>query len=198
MKTEYRVGGMSCAACQSSVERAVKKVEGVESVSVSLLTSSMTVEGVADASSVIKAVEKAGYEASLKGEDSKKEEEGDALEDKETPILKKRLIVSLVFLVVLMYISMGHVMWAWPLPEFFATPMAIAIIQLLITTVIIGINKKFFISGTKALIKKSPNMDTLVALGAGASYLWSLYEILLMTHMDSMAAHHSLHALYFE
>ena len=198
MKTEYRVGGMSCAACQSSVERAVKKVEGVESVSVSLLTSSMTVEGVADVSSIIKAVEKSGYEASLKGEDSKKKEEGDALDDKETPILKKRLIVSLVFLVVLMYISMGHVMWAWPLPEFFATPMAIAIIQLLITTVIIGINKKFFISGTKALIKKSPNMDTLVALGAGASYLWSLYEILLMTHMDSMAAHHSLHALYFE
>ena len=198
MKTEYRVGGMSCAACQSSVERAVKKVEGVESVSVSLLTSSMTVEGVADASSVIKAVEKAGYEASLKGEDSKKEEEGDALEDKETPILKKRLIVSLVFLVVLMYISMGHVMWAWPLPEFFATPMAIAIIQLLITTVIIGINKKFFISGTKALIKKSPNMDTLVALGAGASYLWSLYEIFLMTHLETIEAHHTLHALYFE
>ena len=198
MKTEYRVDGMSCAACQSSVERAVKKVEGVESVSVSLLTSSMTVEGVADVSSIIKAVEKSGYEASLKGEDSKKKEEGDALDDKETPILKKRLIVSLVFLVVLMYISMGHVMWAWPLPEFFATPMAIAIIQLLITTVIIGINKKFFISGTKALIKKSPNMDTLVALGAGASYIWSLYEILLMTHMDSMAAHHSLHALYFE
>ena len=198
MKTEYRVGGMSCAACQSSVERAVKKVEGVESVSVSLLTSSMTVEGVADASSVIKAVEKAGYEASLKGEDNKKEEEEDVFVDKETPILKKRLIVSLVFLVILMYISMGHVMWAWPLPEFFATPMAIAIIQLLITTVIIGINKKFFISGTKALIKKSPNMDTLVALGAGASYLWSLYEILLMTHMDIMAAHHSLHALYFE
>ena len=196
MKTEYRVGGMSCAACQSSVERAVKKVEGVESVSVSLLTSSMTVEGVADASSVIKAVEKAGYEASLKGEDNKKEE--DVFVDKETPILKKRLIVSLVFLVILMYISMGHVMWAWPLPEFFATPMAIAIIQLLITTVIIGINKKFFVSGTKALIKKSPNMDTLVALGAGASYIWSLYEILLMTHMDSMAAHHSLHALYFE
>ena len=195
MKTEYRVGGMSCAACQSSVERAVKKVEGVESVSVSLLTSSMTVEGSADASSVIKAVEKAGYAASLKGDNKNIEDEADVLEDKETPILKKRLIVSLVFLVVLMYISMGHVMWAWPLPEFFATPMAIAIIQLLITTVIIGINKKFFISGTKALIKKSPNMDTLVALGAGASYIWSLYEIILMTHMDSMAAHHSLHAL---
>lgn len=198
MKTEYRVGGMSCAACQSSVERAVKKVEGVESVSVSLLTSSMTVEGSADASSVIKAVEKAGYAASLKEDNKNTEDEADVLEDKETPILKKRLIVSLVFLVILMYISMGHVMWAWPLPGFFATPMAIAIIQLLITTVIIGINKKFFISGTKALIKKSPNMDTLVALGAGASYIWSLYEILLMTHMDSMAAHHSLHALYFE
>src|SRR5574344_1584993 len=159
MKTEYRVDGMSCAACQSSVEKAVKKVGGVESVSVSLLTSSMTVEGVADASSVIKAVEKAGYAASLKGDNKNMEDEADVLEDKETPILKKRLIVSLVFLVVLMYISMGHVMWAWPLPGFFATPMAIAIIQLLITTVIIGINKKFFISGTKALIKKRPNMD---------------------------------------
>ena len=198
MKTEYRVGGMSCAACQSSVERAVKKVEGVENVSVSLLTSSMTVEGSADASSVIKAVEKAGYAASLKEDNKNMEDEADVLEDKETPILKKRLIVSLVFLVVLMYISMGHVMWAWPLPEFFATPMAIAIIQLLLTTVIIGINKKFFISGGKAPFKRSPNMDTLVAIGAGASYLWSLYEILLMTHMEGMEAHHSLHALYFE
>ena len=198
MKTEYRVDGMSCAACQSSVERAVKKVEGVESVSVSLLTSSMTVEGSADASSVIKAVEKAGYAASLREDNKNMEDEADVLEDKETPILKKRLIVSLVFLVILMYISMGHVMWAWPLPEFFATPMAIAIIQLLLTTVIIGINKKFFISGGKALFKRSPNMDTLVAIGAGASYLWSLYEILLMTHMEGMEAHHSLHALYFE
>ena len=196
MKTEYRVDGMSCAACQSSVERAVKKVDGVESVSVSLLASSMSVEGSAGSNEIIKAVEKAGYKASLKGENKKGED--DVFEDRETPVLKKRFFSSLIFLSILMYISMGHVMWSWPLPAFFATPMAIAIIQLLITTVIIGINKKFFISGTKALIKKSPNMDTLVALGAGASYLWSLYEILLMTHMDSMAAHHSLHALYFE
>ena len=196
MKTEYRVGGMSCAACQSSVERAVKKVEGVESVSVSLLTSSMTVEGSADASSVIKAVEKAGYKASLKGENKKGED--DVFEDRETPVLKKRLFSSLIFLSILMYISMGHVMWSWPLPAFFATPMAIAILELLLTTIIIVINRKFFISGGKALLKRSPNMDTLVSLGAGASYLWSLYEIFLMTHLEIMEAHHTLHALYFE
>ena len=196
MKCDYRVDGMSCAACQSTVERAVKKVEGVESVSVSLLTSSMSVEGSADTSAVIKAVEKAGYKASVKGENKK--DEVDTLEDTETPILKKRLISSLVFLIILMYVSMGHVMWAWPLPAFFSTPMAIGIIELLLTTIIIFINKKFFISGGKALIKRSPNMDTLVSLGAGASYIWSLYEIFLMTHMGEMEAHHSLHALYFE
>ena len=196
MKTEYRVDGMSCAACQSSVERAVKKVEGVESVSVSLLTSSMTVEGSAGSNSVIKAVEKAGYKASVKGENKK--EEDDVFEDKETPILKKRLISSLGFLLILMYISMGHVMWSWPLPAFFVTPMAIAILELLLTTIIIVINRKFFISGGKALLKRSPNMDTLVSLGAGASYLWSLYEIFLMTHLETMEAHHTLHALYFE
>ncbi len=196
MKTEYRVDGMSCAACQSSVERAVKKVEGVESVSVSLLTSSMTVEGSAGSNSVIKAVEKAGYKASVKGENKK--EEDDVFEDKETPILKKRLISSLGFLLILMYVSMGHVMWSWPLPAFFSTPMAIGILELLLTTIIIVINRKFFISGGKALLKRSPNMDTLVSLGAGASYLWSLYEIFLMTHLETMEAHHTLHALYFE
>lgn len=196
MKTEYRVDGMSCAACQSSVERAVKRVEGVESVSVSLLTSSMTVEGSAGSNSVIKAVEKAGYKASVKGENKK--EEDDIFEDKETPILKKRLISSLGFLLILMYISMGHVMWSWPLPAFFSTPMAIGILELLLTTIIIVINRKFFISGGKALLKRSPNMDTLVSLGAGASYLWSLYEIFLMTHLETMEAHHTLHSLYFE
>ena len=196
MKTEYRVDGMSCAACQSSVERAVKKVEGVESVSVSLLTSSMTVEGSAGSNSVIKAVEKAGYKASVKGENKK--EEDDVFEDKETPILKKRLISSLGFLLILMYVSMGHVMWSWPLPAFFSTPMAIGILELLLTTIIIVINRKFFISGGKALLKRSPNMDTLVSLGAGASYLWSLYEVFLMTHLETMEAHHILHALYFE
>lgn len=196
MKTEYRVDGMSCAACQSSVERAVKKVEGVESVSVSLLTSSMTVEGSAGSNSVIKAVEKAGYKASVKGENKKEEE--DIFEDRETPILKKRLISSLGFLLILMYVSMGHVMWSWPLPAFFSTPMAIGILELLLTTIIIVINRKFFISGGKALLKRSPNMDTLVSLGAGASYLWSLYEVFLMTHLETMEAHHILHALYFE
>ena len=196
MKTEYRVDGMSCAACQSSVERAVKKVEGVESVSVSLLTSSMTVEGSAGSNSVIKAVEKAGYKASVKGENKK--EEDDIFEDRETPILKKRLISSLGFLLILMYVSMGHVMWSWPLPAFFSTPMAIGILELLLTTIIIVINRKFFISGGKALLKRSPNMDTLVSLGAGASYLWSLYEVFLMTHLETMEAHHILHALYFE
>ena len=196
MKTEYRVDGMSCAACQSSVERAVKKVEGVESVSVSLLTSSMTVEGSAGNNSVIKAVEKAGYKASVKGENKK--EEDDVFEDKETPILKKRLISSLGFLLILMYVSMGHVMWSWPFPAIFSTPMAIGILELLLTTIIIVINRKFFISGGKALLKRSPNMDTLVSLGAGASYLWSLYEVFLMTHLETMEAHHILHALYFE
>lgn len=196
MKTEYRVDGMSCAACQSSVERAVKKVEGVESVSVSLLTSSMTVEGSAESNSVIKAVEKAGYKASVKGENKK--EEDDVFEDKETPMLKKRLFTSLGFLLILMYISMGHVMWSWPLPAFFSTPMAIGILELLLTTIIIVINRKFFISGGKALLKRSPNMDTLVSLGAGASYIWSLYEIFLMTHLETMEAHHTLHSLYFE
>ena len=196
MKTEYRVDGMSCAACQSSVERAVKKVEGVESVSVSLLASSMSVEGSAGSNEIIKAVEKAGYKASLKGENKKGED--DVFEDRETPVLKKRFFSSLIFLSILMYISMGHVMWSWPLPAFFATPMAIAILELLLTTIIIVINRKFFISGGKSLLKRSPNMDTLVSLGAGASYLWSLYEIFLMTHLDTMEAHHTLHALYFE
>ena len=196
MKTEYRVDGMSCAACQSSVERAVKKVDGVESVSVSLLASSMSVEGSAGSNEIIKAVEKAGYKASLKGENKKGED--DVFEDRETPVLKKRLFSSLIFLSILMYISMGHVMWSWPLPAFFATPMAIAILELLLTTIIIVINRKFFISGGKSLLKRSPNMDTLVSLGAGASYLWSLYEIFLMTHLDTMEAHHTLHALYFE
>ena len=196
MKTEYRVDGMSCAACQSSVERAVKKVDGVESVSVSLLASSMSVEGSAGSNEIIKAVEKAGYKASLKGENKKGED--DVFEDRETPVLKKRFFSSLIFLSILMYISMGHVMWSWPLPAFFATPMAIAILELLLTTIIIVINRKFFISGGKALLKRSPNMDTLVSLGAGASYLWSLYEIFLMTHLETMEAHHTLHALYFE
>lgn len=196
MKTEYRVDGMSCAACQSSVERAVKKVDGVESVSVSLLASSMSVEGSAGSNEIIKAVEKAGYKASLKGENKKVED--DVFEDRETPVLKKRFFSSLIFLSILMYISMGHVMWSWPLPAFFATPMAIAILELLLTTIIIVINRKFFISGGKSLLKRSPNMDTLVSLGAGASYLWSLYEIFLMTHLDTMEAHHTLHALYFE
>ena len=196
MKTEYRVDGMSCAACQSSVERAVKKVDGVECVSVSLLASSMSVEGSAGSNEIIKAVEKAGYKASLKGENKKGED--DVFEDRETPVLKKRFFSSLIFLSILMYISMGHVMWSWPLPAFFATPMAIAILELLLTTIIIVINRKFFISGGKSLLKRSPNMDTLVSLGAGASYLWSLYEIFLMTHLDTMEAHHTLHALYFE
>ena len=196
MKTEYRVDGMSCAACQSSVERAVKKVDGVESVSVSLLASSMSVEGSAGSNEIIKAVDKAGYKASLKGENKKGED--DVFEDRETPVLKKRFFSSLIFLSILMYISMGHVMWSWPLPAFFATPMAIAILELLLTTIIIVINRKFFISGGKSLLKRSPNMDTLVSLGAGASYLWSLYEIFLMTHLDTMEAHHTLHALYFE
>ena len=135
----------------------------------------MSVEGSAGSNEIIKAVEKAGYKASLKGENKKGED--DVFEDRETPVLKKRLFSSLIFLSILMYISMGRVMWSWPLPAFFVTPMAIAILELLLTTIIIVINRKFFISGGKALLKRSPNMDTLVSLGAGASYLWSLYEI---------------------
>ena len=198
--TQYNVTGMSCAACVARVERAVNAVSGVNSCSVSLLTNSMGVEGTADPKEIISAVEKAGYGASLKTskKSSSKTENDDTLKDTETPKLKKRLIASVGFLVVLMYISMGHVMWGWRLPEFLATnPLAIGLLQLLLTTIIMVINQKFFINGFKGLLHKSPNMDTLVALGAGASYIYSTYILFKMT-ANVQVPHYFLHEFYFE
>ena len=198
--TQFNVTGMSCAACVARVEKAVNAVDGVNACSVSLLTNSMGVEGTANTNAIIKAVENAGYGATLK--DSKntpsKNDNDDALKDTETPKLKKRLIASLGFLIVLMYISMGHVMWGWWLPEILATnPVAIGLLQLLLTAIVMVINQKFFINGLKGLLHKSPNMDTLVALGSGASFVYSTYVLFKMT-ADVGVAHHYLHEFYFE
>lgn len=175
---------MSCASCVARVEKAVNKVDGVTSCSVNLLTNSMSVDGDVKSSDVISAVEKAGYGASLKGNSSKENKSNDEpLKDTETPKLKKRLFSSLVFLLLLMYISMGHMMWGFPLPSILANNhIAMGLIQLLLTGIIIVINQKFFISGFKALIHRSPNMDTLVALGAGASFIFSVYALFAMTN----------------
>lgn len=181
---QYNVTGMSCASCVARVEKAVNKVEGVTSCSVNLLTNSMSVDGDVKSSDVISAVEKAGYGASLKGNSSKENKTNDEpLKDTETPKLKKRLFSSLVFLLLLMYISMGHMMWGFPLPSILANNhIAMGLIQLLLTGIIMVINQKFFISGFKALIHRSPNMDTLVALGAGASFIFSVYSLFAMTN----------------
>lgn len=181
---QYNVTGMSCASCVARVEKAVNKVEGVTSCSVNLLTNSMSVDGYVKSSDVISAVEKAGYGASLKGNSSKENKSNDEpLKDTETPKLKKRLFSSLVFLILLMYISMGHMMWGFPLPSILANNhIAMGLIQLLLTGIIMVINQKFFISGFKALIHRSPNMDTLVALGAGASFIYSVYALFAMTN----------------
>ena len=181
---QYNVTGMSCASCVARVEKAVNKVEGVTSCSVNLLTNSMSVDGDVKLSDVISAVEKAGYGASLKGNSSKENKSNDEpLKDTETPKLKKRLFSSLVFLILLMYISMGHMMWGFPLPSILANNhIAMGLIQLLLTGIIMVINQKFFISGFKALIHRSPNMDTLVALGAGASFIYSVYALFAMTN----------------
>ena len=181
---QYNVTGMSCASCVARVEKAVNKVEGVTSCSVNLLTNSMSVDGDVMSSDVISAVEKAGYGASLKGNSSKENKTNDEpLKDTETPKLKKRLFSSLVFLILLMYISMGHMMWGFPLPSILANNhIAMGLIQLLLTGIIMVINQKFFISGFKALIHRSPNMDTLVALGAGASFIFSVYALFAMTN----------------
>lgn len=213
---QYQVTGMSCAACSSRVEKAVSKVPGVESVSVSLLTNSMSVEGMADAQSIIKAVEDAGYQAQLKrsgktgqgGEayaqtGDAASDQADMLEDHETPKLRVRLIWSVLFLVVLMYISMGNMMWGWYLPEVLEkNHMALGLIQLLLTTVIMVINQRFFISGFRALWYRAPNMDTLVALGAGAAYVYSLYALFGMSYAqaagDMAEMHRYMHELYFE
>ncbi|MBE5995973.1 MAG: heavy metal translocating P-type ATPase [Lachnospiraceae bacterium] len=196
---QYNVTGMSCAACQARVEKAVSAVPGVTSCSVSLLTNSMGVEGTADAGSIIKAVENAGYGASPKntgsagtgagagaGLSAKLAAEEEALRDKETPVLKKRLIWSVVFLAVLMYFSMGHMMWGWPLPKFFDNNhVAMGIVQLLLSGVIMVINQKFFISGYKSLFHGSPNMDTLIALGSSAAFGYSTVILLAMTRAQA-------------
>lgn len=181
---QYNVTGMSCASCVARVEKAVNKVEGVTSCSVNLLTNSMSVDGDVKSSDVISAVEKAGYGASLKGNSSKENKTNDEpLKDTETPKLKKRLFSSLIFLLLLMYISMGHMMWGFPLPSILANNhIAMGLIQLLLTCIIMVINQKFFVSGFKALIHRSPNMDTLVALGAGASFIYSMYALFAMTN----------------
>ncbi len=183
---QYIVTGMSCAACSAKVEKAVNGVPGVTSCSVSLLTNSMGVEGNASSHDIIEAVKNAGYGASLKG-DSKSQSstyasEEEALADHETPVLKRRLIASLGFLIVLMYFSMGHMMFGWPLPSFFeGNHVAMSLVQLLLATIVMVINQKFFINGFKGLIHKAPNMDTLVALGSSASYAWSVYALFMMT-----------------
>ena len=181
---QYNVTGMSCAACSARVEKAVGKVPGVTSCSVSLLTNSMGVEGDVPPEQIIAAVEQAGYGASEKGAGEKKQSGADAtaLEDKETPVLKRRLIASVGFLLVLMYFSMGHMMWGWPLPAWFAdNHIAMGLVQLLLAGIVMVINQKFFISGFKSLWHRSPNMDTLVAMGSMASFLWSVYVLFAMT-----------------
>ena len=178
---QYNVTGMSCAACSARVEKAVNAVPGVTSCSVSLLTNSMGVEGTASSAEIIQAVQKAGYGASPKGQ-AKQESQEDALADHETPRLKKRLIYSLGFLAVLMYFSMGHMMWGWPLPAwFYGNHVAMGLVQLLLAGIIMVINQKFFISGFTALKNKAPNMDSLVALGSMASFVWSVYALFAMT-----------------
>ncbi len=199
--TQFNITGMSCAACVARVEKAVNGVEGVESCSVSLLTNSMGVEGSADPQKIISAVIEAGYGATLKdGKNApSKTNDDNALKDTETPKLKKRLVASLGFLIVLMYISMGHVMWGWWLPEILASnPLAIGLLQLILTAIVMVINQKFFINGFKGLLHKSPNMDTLVALGSGASFVYSTYALFKMTAVSGEMAHHYLHEFYFE
>lgn len=200
---QYIVTGMTCSACQSHVEKAVSKVEGVESVNVSLLTNSMQVEGNVSSKKVIEAVEKAGYGAKVKGSVVEKEE--DPLKDTETPKLKKRLFHSVIWLIILMYITMGHNMWGWPVPSFLShNHLGLALTQMLITIIVMYINRAFFVSGFKSWIHGAPNMDTLVALGSSVSFGWSLYvfyELTYMvtqgsTNMELMTVYHD--ELYFE
>ena len=204
---QYTVTGMSCAACSARVEKAVSKVPGVKSCSVSLLTNSMGVEGEAGESEIIRAVEEAGYGAAKKGSKAGKEllaEAGeDALKDRETPQLKQRLVCSLGFLLALMYISMGHMMWEWPLPEFLAeNHVALGLCQLLLTIAVMIINQKFFISGFQSFAHGAPNMDTLVALGSGAAFVYSTYALFAMTDAqakgDMGRAMGYMHEFYFE
>ena len=206
---QYTVTGMSCAACSARVEKAVSKVPGVKSCSVSLLTNSMGVEGTASESAIIQAVQDAGYGASKKGGSdgaaarTSTSEQEDMLKDRETPLMKKRLLASLGFLIALMYFSMGHMMWGWPVPEFFAeNHVAMGILQLLLTGIIMVINQKFFVNGFKGLIHRAPNMDTLVALGSGAAFVYSVYALFAMTdaqvkgNMELVMEY--MHEFYFE
>ena len=205
---QYNVTGMSCAACSARVEKAVSKVPGVSAVSVSLLTNSMGVEGTASEAAIVRAVEEAGYGASLKGAAkpsaaAKLAEDEEALKDRETPALKRRLFASLGFLGALMYLSMGHSMWGWPLPQFFdGNPVAAGLAQMILAAVVMLVNKKFFTSGFKGLMHGAPNMDTLVALGSAASFAYSVAALFLMTGAqargDAAAAAHYLHEFYFE
>ena len=203
---QYNVTGMSCAACSARVEKAVSKVPGVTACSVSLLTNSMGVEGTAAPQAIIAAVEGAGYGASEKGAGSGSKASaatGDALQDRETPLLKQRLIWSVGFLLVLMYFSMGHMMWGWPLPPFYNdNHVAMGLTQLLLTVIIMVINQKFFVSGFKALWHRSPNMDTLVALGASAAFVYSTYALFAMTDAqvkgDADAVMNDMMEFYFE
>ena len=203
---QYTVTGMSCAACSARVEKAVSGVKGVSSCSVSLLTNSMGVEGTASAEDIIAAVREAGYNASPKGRQelsARKSADEDALRDRETPVLKKRLIASLGFLIVLMYVSMGHMMWGWPLPGFFdGNHVAMGLLQMLLTIIIMVINQKFFISGFKSLWHRAPNMDALVALGATAAFGYSTFALFAMTDAqvrgDAAAVMSYMHEFYFE
>lgn len=204
---QYNVTGMSCAACSARVEKAVKKVPGVTSCSVSLLTNSMGVEGTASPAAILSAVQEAGYGASPKNASASKASDAsadlDALADRETPKLKRRLIASLGFLLVLMYFSMGHMMWGWPLPHWFdGNHVAMGLVQLLLAGIVMVINQKFFINGFKGLIHGAPNMDTLVALGSMASFVWSIYALFAMTRAqvdgnDELVMHYMME-FYFE
>lgn len=208
---KYTVTGMSCAACQARVEKAVNGVPGVRACSVSLLTNSMGVEGTAAPEAVMKAVRDAGYDAAPMDREGPREESGamdfsreeEALRDHETPVLKRRLLSSVGFLLVLMYFSMGHSMWGWPLPAFFeGNPMGIALMEMILAAIVMMINKKFFVSGFSSLMHRAPNMDTLVAMGSGVSFAWSTVVLFQMTR-DQMAGHGSAlmadaHNLYFE
>lgn len=205
---QYIVTGMSCAACSARVEKAVSEVEGVTSCSVSLLTNSMGVEGTASSSAIIQAVEEAGYGASPKGGQEQSKEGGfdslqDSLKDRETPVLRRRLLSSVIFLLLLMYLSMGHMMWGWPLPSFFeGNHVAMGLAQLLLTVIIMVLNQKFFISGFKSLWHRAPNMDTLVALGSSAAFVYSTYALFAMTDAqvkgDADAVMGYMHEFYFE
>ena len=190
---QYNITGMSCAACQARVEKAVSKLPGVDSCAVSLLTNSMSVEGSADSAEIIKAVEAAGYGALKRGNESPSfsdgsvsdgkslyAEEEEALRDKETPVLKKRLVSSVAFLLILMYLSMGHMMWGWPVPfKILENHVALATVEMLLALIVMNINKKFFISGTRSVLHGAPNMDTLVAMGSAASFGYSTSTALI-------------------